>query len=1192
MPEPKWGGAPVTLWDVWGEQGHPVRATISDMGPLLLARLLNLNETQEGVLALAFKIADDNQLLLLDLKDLRALLQFVGDNAAKFKTQYGNISPASIGAIQRGLLQIEQQGGDRFFGEPMLDIDDLMQTDAQGRGVVNVLAADKLMQNPRLYSTFLLWLLAELFENLPEVGDRDKPKLVFFFDEAHLLFSEAPPALIEKVEQVVRLIRSKGVGVYFVTQNPLDIPDKVLGQLGNRVQHALRAFTPRDQKAVKSVAETMRANPKLDAEKAILELGVGEALVSLLDAKGTPGITQRVWIFPPGSHIGPITPDERKKLVADSLVAGTYDKTVDRESAFELLKARAGAGERRVANRRRAGPPGNAPAGRAASGAASRTSCSARPARAAAGAKAWSRPRRRAPRARWAARSPAKSRAACSARCWAAGAADLRERRRVADAASSDGADSDALAARPERRRGAAFVGRSTDICCRSDRRRYSTYTRYATDNASALHYAQRAFRACDAPRVSRRLCALPVLIFPSWRRLDDGTLHSRHSQGDVGMAESRQAGTRRSLGATACIRAGDRRWLRRSRRPRPRRHRDRAALLRRQSPRRKAARFHPTAQAVDREDRRHRPGCTGTRCRRCVPVRIRRRAVAGRCSQCAQQAARHRRAWSTPISRPTIAARAQSRLAPVRDRSGHVVDRADEGGVDAEERNDRRTRSRGSPRSPVSRSRNARTLARRVAGRRRSKRRCRRAPSSRCCNASPRTPTSRTSKSIAARRTQAQPSDPMYASQWNLTRSGRRHRGAARVGHHDRRRECADRDPRHRRAAASRSRRSRVGGYDFVADARFSNDGDGRDADASDPGDFVTTAESTTPGRPLQGCAAGNSTWHGTMVAGTLGAAVNNGSGMSGVNWTSPLLNVRVHGQVRRRAFRCRRRHPLGSRASGAGRACEYDARARHQPEPRRARRLRSDPAKRRHGCDRATARSSSPRPGTTTTTSRTIGPRTATASSRSPRRRRTVRARSTRTPDRASQSPRRAAASAEAFRCCATRGTTSADPNGYGYGQQLGSSLAAPHVAGIASLVLAMDRNLTPAEVRGLIESNARAFPVVATDPCSTSTCGAGIADAAITVRGSRRTDRSCHRRLVGRRRHRRRRPHPRRPQCRLRRSNSPLADIPPAGLAPVPGGWRAKSPEELNRLLKAAGSPGRSAPNPSSATRSAGH
>jgi hypothetical protein len=344
LPEPQWGACPVTLWDVWGEQGHPVRATVSDMGPLLLSRLLNLNETQEGVLSLIFKVADDNGLLLLDLKDLRAVLQYVGDNAAQFKTQYGNVSSASVGAIQRGLLQIEEQGGERFFGEPMLDIEDLMQT-SDGRGIVNILAADKLMNNPRLYASFLLWLLSELFENLPEVGDRDKPKLVFFFDEAHLLFNDAPAALVEKVEQVVRLIRSKGVGVYFVTQNPLDIPEKVLGQLGNRVQHALRAFTPRDQKAVKSVAETMRANPKLDAEKAILELGVGEALVSLLDAKGTPGITERAWVLAPGSQLGPITPDDRRRLIAESVVAGTYEKTVDRESAFEKLKQRAGGGQ-------------------------------------------------------------------------------------------------------------------------------------------------------------------------------------------------------------------------------------------------------------------------------------------------------------------------------------------------------------------------------------------------------------------------------------------------------------------------------------------------------------------------------------------------------------------------------------------------------------------------------------------------------------------------------------------------------------------------------------------------------------------------------------------------------------------------------------------------------------------------------
>ena len=340
LDEPKWQGFPVTLWDVWGEQGHPVRATVSDMGPLLISRLLGLNDTQEGVLALTFKIADDNGLLLLDLKDLRAMVQYVGDNAAQFKTQYGNVSPASVGAIQRGLLQLEEQGAEKFFGEPMLNIEDLMQT-ADGKGVINILAADKLMNNPRLYASFLLWLLSELFENLPEVGDRDKPKLVFFFDEAHLLFADAPQALLEKVELVVRLIRSKGVGVYFVTQNPLDIPEKVLGQLGNRVQHALRAFTPRDQKAVKSVAQTMRPNPGLDIERAILELGVGEALVSLLDAKGTPGITERAFVLPPASQIGPIEPSERRALINRSLVAGVYEKVVDRESAFEKLKARA-----------------------------------------------------------------------------------------------------------------------------------------------------------------------------------------------------------------------------------------------------------------------------------------------------------------------------------------------------------------------------------------------------------------------------------------------------------------------------------------------------------------------------------------------------------------------------------------------------------------------------------------------------------------------------------------------------------------------------------------------------------------------------------------------------------------------------------------------------------------------------------
>ena len=362
-PEPR--ACPTTLWDVFGEQGHPVRATVSDMGPLLLARMLALNETQQGVLALAFKVADDNGLALLDLKDLRSLLQYVGDNAAQFKTQYGNVSPASIGSIQRGVLQIDEQGGDKFYGEPMLDIADFMQTvmgaptspaalaprggaapsrggpaTAPGQGVMNILAADKLYNAPRLYATFLLWMLSELFEALPEVGDLEKPKLVFFFDEAHLLFKDAPAALIERIELVVRLVRSKGVGVYFVTQNPLDIPDSVLAQLGNRVQHALRAFTPRDQKAVKAAASTMRANPKLDIETAITELAVGEALVSFLDEKGRPSVTERVYVLPPGSQIGPITPEQRKTLMANSLVAGAYDKVVDRESAYEKLKAR------------------------------------------------------------------------------------------------------------------------------------------------------------------------------------------------------------------------------------------------------------------------------------------------------------------------------------------------------------------------------------------------------------------------------------------------------------------------------------------------------------------------------------------------------------------------------------------------------------------------------------------------------------------------------------------------------------------------------------------------------------------------------------------------------------------------------------------------------------------------------------
>ncbi len=326
------------FWDVFGEAGHPVRATVSDMGPLLLSRLLNLNDTQAGVLQLVFKIADDQGLLIIDLKDLRATIQYVGDNAKDFTTEYGNISAASIGAIQRGLMGIEAQGGDKFFGEPMLDINDLMQTDADGRGVINILAADKLCNQPKLYSTFLLWMLAELFEQLPEVGDVDKPKLVFFFDEAHLLFNEAPKALLEKIEQVVRLIRSKGVGVYFVTQNPLDVPESVLGQLGNRVQHALRAFTPRDQKAVKTAADTMRANPEFDAASVITELGVGEALISFLDEKGGPHIVERCHIIAPDSRLGPLTPAERKAAIEGSVIYGHYEEVIDRESAYEKLR--------------------------------------------------------------------------------------------------------------------------------------------------------------------------------------------------------------------------------------------------------------------------------------------------------------------------------------------------------------------------------------------------------------------------------------------------------------------------------------------------------------------------------------------------------------------------------------------------------------------------------------------------------------------------------------------------------------------------------------------------------------------------------------------------------------------------------------------------------------------------------------
>ncbi len=338
LPAPTPFACPTTLWDVFGKSGHPVRATISDMGPLLLGRMLNLNDTQAGVLNMVFKIADDQGLLLLDLKDLRAMLQHVGEHAREFTTQYGNVSAASIGAIQRALLEIEAQGGDAFFGEPMLNIQDFMQTDAKGLGVINLLAADKLMNAPRLYGTFLLWMLSELFEQLPEIGDPDKPKLVFFFDEAHLLFNEAPKVLLERIEQMVRLIRSKGVGVYFVTQNPLDVPETVLGQLGNRVQHALRAFTPRDQKAVKATAQTMRGKAGLDIEKAITELGVGEALVSLLDAKGRPSETEQVYVCLPGSQLGPITPEQRQGLLANSLVAGVYEAVMDRESAYERLK--------------------------------------------------------------------------------------------------------------------------------------------------------------------------------------------------------------------------------------------------------------------------------------------------------------------------------------------------------------------------------------------------------------------------------------------------------------------------------------------------------------------------------------------------------------------------------------------------------------------------------------------------------------------------------------------------------------------------------------------------------------------------------------------------------------------------------------------------------------------------------------
>ena len=332
---------PVELWDIFGKQGHRVRATVSEMGPLLFARLLGLNETQEGVLYAIFKMADDQGLLLLDLKDLRALLVFAGEHARELTLEYGNISRASLGAIQRRLLVLEEEGGEEFLGEPALDLHDFMRIDSRGYGTVNILAADQLMQSPGLYSTFLLWLLSELFEVLPEVGDPEKPRLVFFFDEAHLLFDDVPRALIEKVEQVVRLIRSKGVGVYFVTQNPLDVPDTVLGQLGNRIQHALRAFTPRDQKAVRAAAETFRANPEFDAAGVIMELGIGEALVSTLEGKGIPGVVERTLIRPPASRLGPITPAEREAITGTSQLGARYNHPIDRQSAYEVLKERA-----------------------------------------------------------------------------------------------------------------------------------------------------------------------------------------------------------------------------------------------------------------------------------------------------------------------------------------------------------------------------------------------------------------------------------------------------------------------------------------------------------------------------------------------------------------------------------------------------------------------------------------------------------------------------------------------------------------------------------------------------------------------------------------------------------------------------------------------------------------------------------
>ncbi|NLW85179.1 MAG: DUF853 family protein [Phycisphaerae bacterium] len=331
---------PAAFWDVFGQSGHPIRTTVSDMGPLLMGRLLDLNKVQTGVLNLIFKLADDNGLLLLDLKDLRSMVQYAGENASQFTTEYGNISKASVGAIQRGLLELETQGGSQFFGEPMLDIFHLIQTHSDGRGVINILAADQLINRPKVYATFLLWLLAELYERLPEAGDLEKPRMVFFFDEAHFLFEDAPEALLDKIEQVVRLIRSRGVGVYFITQNPRDVPDKVLAQLGNRVQHALRAFTPLEQKAVKLMAQTFRPNPQLDIEKVITELGTGEALISFLEEKGTPAVVDRAFVCPPQGRLGTITPDERQRIIQSSIHFGRYEQVIDRESAFEVIKKR------------------------------------------------------------------------------------------------------------------------------------------------------------------------------------------------------------------------------------------------------------------------------------------------------------------------------------------------------------------------------------------------------------------------------------------------------------------------------------------------------------------------------------------------------------------------------------------------------------------------------------------------------------------------------------------------------------------------------------------------------------------------------------------------------------------------------------------------------------------------------------